>query len=453
MEQTTTKPATAPPKTPETAINAGAPPGATNGTLNGAAPATATAPQPAVAEKALQLGYKVLLRLADLRITVCLFALAMLIVFWGTLAQQDYGVWTVVTTYFRSYLLWVPLRVVLFTQIEDNGMSLPFPGGWSIGIAMLVNLLAAHAIRFKLTWNRGGIILIHVGIIIMMLGEFITGTFAIEGSIQVKEGMSTNYVTHHGSIEFAVIKNINAANDKVVTVPRKFLTPGAVIDDPRLPFIVEVTEYMVNSDVRGRAGAAEPDARGHARIYVANKLDEVSGVNPKQTHDAPSMYVVLVDRNTKERTKWLFSALLENQWVAVKEKNGDTTTYNVNLRFKQSQRDFTIHLDKFTHDTYPSTGIVKDFHSYIRLTDEKAGIIERPEEIYMNSPMSYQGLTFYQQGWTTDQATRKIDGTILQVVHNPGWALPYISCLVVGLGLLYHFGITLYKFVDRRIVR
>jgi hypothetical protein len=451
MEQTTTKPAAVLPKTPETAAH-----GAANGTLNGAATAVAPAPQSKVASMARELGYKILVRLADLRITVCLFALAMLIVFWGTLAQQDYGVWTIVKTYFRSFILWVPLRVVLFTQIEDNGMVLPFPGGWLIGSAMLVNLLAAHAIRFKLTWNRGGIILIHAGIIIMMLGEFITGTCAIEGSIQVKEGTSVNYITHHSAAELAVIKNIDASKDEVVTVPHKFLKPGAVIDDPRLPFIVEVTQYMVNSDVRGRGrrDEPEPDAKGHARIYVATKVDEVSGVNPKQVHDAPSMYVKLTYRDgNKPAEKWLFSTLLENQWVSVEGKDGKTAAYQVNLRFKQTPRDFAIHLDKFTHDTYPGTGTVKDFHSYIRLTDEKAGIRDQEREIYMNAPMSYKGETFYQQGWTTDMTTRKIDGTILQVVHNPGWALPYISCLVVGLGMLYHFGITLYKFVDRRIVR
>lgn len=49
--------------------------------------------------------------------------------------------------------------------------------------------------------------------------------------------------------------------------------------------------------------------------------------------------------------------------------------------------------------------------------------------------------------------THKADGTILQVVRNPGWTMPYLSCLIVGIGLLYHFGITLYKFIDRRVVR
>jgi hypothetical protein len=31
--------------------------------------------------------------------------------------------------------------------------------------------------------------------------------------------------------------------------------------------------------------------------------------------------------------------------------------------------------------------------------------------------------------------------------------MPYIACFMVGVGMLYHFGITLFKFVDRRIMR
>jgi hypothetical protein len=254
---------------------------------------------------------------------------------------------------------------------------------------------------------------------------------------------------HPGTAEFAVIRNIDAKTDEVTTVPHRYLQPGAVIDDPRLPFVMEITQYFSNSDVKMvKPGEVDPEDRGHARIYVAIEVKEVAGVAQNQRHDAPSMYANLTDRKGNKLGKWLFSALLENQYIQI-----DGKQYNINLRFKQTQRDFSIHLDKFTHDVYPGTNTPKDFHSYIRLTDEKAGIFDRKEEIYMNAPLTYKGETFYQQSWTTDPMTRKANGTILQVVRNPGWALPYISCFIVAVGMLYHFGITLTKFVNRRVVR
>ena len=39
--------------------------------------------------------------------------------------------------------------------------------------------------RFKISWRRSGILLIHAGIVIMMLSELVTGLFAIEGNMRV----------------------------------------------------------------------------------------------------------------------------------------------------------------------------------------------------------------------------------------------------------------------------
>src|SRR5689334_21634279 len=82
-------------------------------------------PPPPKEKPAEHPAYRALMLLADLRITVALFALAMLIVFWGTLAQVDFSVGTIVARYFRSTFVWVPLRVVLFLTVDDNGLAIP----------------------------------------------------------------------------------------------------------------------------------------------------------------------------------------------------------------------------------------------------------------------------------------------------------------------------------------
>src|SRR5438128_10074825 len=85
--------------------------------------------------------------LASLRLTVVLFALSMVLVFVGTLAQMDEGIWTVVTRYFRSFGVWVPFQLfvklgqVFFgvpktVQIADH-WGFPFPGGWTLGSLLL----------------------------------------------------------------------------------------------------------------------------------------------------------------------------------------------------------------------------------------------------------------------------------------------------------------------------
>ena len=417
----------------QTGVSTGPPPISTKGTIV-VAPETKAAKHPA---------RQILERLADLRITVALFALALVLVFWGTLAQTDNGVWTVVNKYFRTLFVLVPLKVVLFNSVEENTIVLPFPGGQLIGGLMLVNLLAAHAIRFKLTWNRSGILLIHAGIIVMMLGEVLTTIYANEGQMIIPIGKSSNSVIDARSSELAIIRTIDPKKDDVVIVPSRLLKSGATVEHEKVPFRIEVVQFMANS----RLHDVVDNNKGFGHFHVAEEVPEVSGVDPEQKIDYPSAYIKLFTRDGKALGKWLFSSHFpESQWIEIgKEK------FQVSLRFKQTTRDFKFHLTDFKHDVFTGTETPKDFHSYVKLIDKQND--ERPVEIFMNAPFYYQGETFYQSSWTTDPRTGKADGTILQVVSNPGWLMPYISCAIVGIGLLIHFGLTLSRFINRRTVR
>jgi hypothetical protein len=105
---------------------------------------------------------------------------------------------------------------------------------------------------------------------------------------------------------------------------------------------------------------------------------------------------------------------------------------------------FSITLLKFSHDRYPGTDIPKNFSSRIRLRTPDSRV-DREVLIYMNNPLRHGGLTFYQAGYENNDRT-----TILQVVRNPSWQLPYISCALMGLGLLTQFGIHLFGFFRKR---
>ena len=99
--------------------------------------------------------------IASLKIAVSLFAMAIFLVLAGTLAQVHKDIWEVVRDYFRTPVAWIEWRVffpksfLMGTWLEgmtdiEKGKGFPFPGGWLIGGAMTINLLAAHAIRFKI---------------------------------------------------------------------------------------------------------------------------------------------------------------------------------------------------------------------------------------------------------------------------------------------------------------
>jgi hypothetical protein len=64
----------------------------------------------------------------------------------------------------------------------------------------------------------------------------------------------------------------------------------------------------------------------------------------------------------------------------------------------------------------------------------------------MNNPLRYAGYTFYQASF--EPGNDKV--TILQVVRNPSWLIPYIACSLMTLGLLWQFTIHLLGFIAKR---
>lgn len=198
---------------------------------------------------------KALSAVASLRVTVVLFALGIVLIFTGTLAQMDAGIGAVVKDYFRSLYVWIPLQLfVRFGQVffgvpplAHVSGSFPFPGGWLIGGLLLINLLAAHAVRFRLTWKRSGILILHAGILVLMGGELLTGLFAAEGQMTIPEGGSSNIIKHHEKSEIAVLGPLDKARDNTVVVPDGKVRKGGLIQSEKLPFDIQVDEYMPNS--------------------------------------------------------------------------------------------------------------------------------------------------------------------------------------------------------------
>jgi ABC-type transport system involved in cytochrome c biogenesis permease subunit len=394
---------------------------------------------------------KVLLPLASLRLTVVLFVLSLILVWCGTLAQRDAGIHVVVNHYFRgdwktAGFIWVPLKHLVFFAVPGG---FPFPGGFLLGGALLVNLLAAHAVRFRLSWQRSGILVLHSGLILLLVGEFITRQYAVEGNMTIPENGSSDYLEHRTATELAVVSSADARTDDVVVIPEALLRRGGVLRDDHLPFDVEVVRYMVNSAIQDKVppGTANPATAGEGRHLLAVEQPPVSGTNSKEM-DLASAYVTLRARDSGESlgtyltSIWLTDAAMNfppAQAVRVGGKD-----YDVSLRFKRTYKPYAIHLLQFKRETYEGTDKDMSYASLVRLVDPARGE-KRETLISMNNPLRYEGETFYQSGFLPGDT-----GTILQVVHNPAAQLPYWACALVAAGMLIHFGLTLVRFLNKQ---
>ena len=367
----------------------------------------------------------------SLKLTVVLLALSIILVFVATLDQVHLGVWAVQEKYFRAFfVLW-----------NVKGIPVPvFPGGYFIGGLLFINLLAAHAFRFRLAWRKSGILLTHAGLILLLVGELLTGLWQKEYKLQLDQGQTRNYAESYRDNELAIIDASDPKWDEVVAIPEKRLPSRRPLQVSRLPFRVVVRSYYPNATVQMRDQLPNAPAAPATRdIGSRLALIPMAPTYKEDDRNLPAAVIELIGPEGSLGT-WLVSTML----VQPQTFDYAGKTWRLALRFKRTYLPYSITLLKFSHDRYAGTDIAKNFSSRIHLRSDD-GKTDRDVLIYMNNPLRYDGMTFYQQSFANDDRT-----SILQVVRNPSWMLPYLACILMALGLVIQFGIHLFAFFARR---
>jgi hypothetical protein len=376
----------------------------------------------------------------SLKLTIVCLGAGMVLIFAGTLAQVHFGIHEVQQRYFQSWFVWWPN--------ESRGFRIPiFPGGHLLGAILLVNLIAAHARRFRWAWRKFGIHLTHAGLIIMLAGGLFTDLFAVESHMQLAGGETKNYSEDSQTVELAIIDTTSPDFDQVTAVPAAVLRSKRIINHPSLPFHIIVQRFYENSRVQmlNEAGdGASPAANQGigARISV-QEAPRATGVDERDIVSAALEIVPAGIVNGAAQPSlgtWLVSdALGGPQTFSCGGRN-----WQIALRPTRYYKPYSVTLQKFTHERYAGTEIPKNFASKVTLIDPEQAV-NRDVLIYMNHPLRYRGETFYQAGFQKDD-----QASILQVVHNPSFLAPYVACVIVAAGLLVQFGYHLVGFSRRR---
>ncbi|MBX3749416.1 MAG: cytochrome c biogenesis protein ResB [Opitutaceae bacterium] len=370
---------------------------------------------------------------SSLKLTIVLLALSIILVFWATLAQVRLGVWGVQEHFFRTFFV--------LSKIPGTDIPVPvFPGGYFIGGLLLLNLIAAHFARYQASWKKSGIALTHLGLVLLLVGELLTGLWQEEYSLRLDEGQTKNYSESFRISELALIDHTDPQHDDVFVVPEKLLARGRDITAPQLPFRVVPKAWYPNARLQMRGpnqgGDPSPATQGIGPRIIATPLPLTYKMDER---NVPAAYIEVIAPEGSLGT-WLVSEML----VEPQTFTHAGRTWSIGLRLQRNYKPYALTLLEFSHDRYAGTEIPKNFSSRVRLTTPD-GRDDREVLIYMNNPLRYAGLTFYQAGFDNNDRT-----TVLQVVRNPSWLIPYIACVLMGLGLCIQFGISLFTFVAKR---
>jgi len=368
----------------------------------------------------------------SLRLTVVCLGFAILLVFLGTLAQVDLGLYKAQNEFFRSFIVfWAP---------KGAAWKMPvLPGGYLVGGVLLINLIASHVTRFKLTKAKIGIWLTHLGLILLLLGQLGTDLLSRESTLHLREGEAKNYSESDRQAELAVIDTTDPDTDKVVAFSQGLLMHRKEIRQGDLPFTIRIKKFFANSSVQDRSADSTEPPPASEGVGPRAVVKELPRVTQMDLRDVPSA-VVEIQTPEKSLGTWLVSEYIERPQQFTYHNHA----YKLEMRPRRYYKPFTIRLLEFKHDVYAGTDIPKNFSSRVQLQAPATGE-NRDVNIYMNNPLRYAGETFYQASFDRDD-----HGTILQVVHNPSWLTPYLACVLVGFGLVIQFMTHLLGFSFKR---
>jgi len=378
--------------------------------------------------------------ITSLKLTIICLAAGMALIFAGTLAQVHLGIHEAQQRYFQSFFVWWPP--------ESRGIKFPiFPGGHLIGTVLLINLIAAHAKRFRWAWRKLGIHLTHAGLIIILAGGLFTDLFAVESHMRLANGETKNYSEDTRHIELAVIDLTSPEFDQVTAIPESVLRHQHVIRHPSLPFQIVVRNFFQNSRLQiiNEAGKnPQPLAdRGLGAQVTVQPMPRATAQDDENVVTA-AIEIIPIDQASGAAQESLGTWLVSDELGAPQRFSWMGKTWQLTMRPARYYKPYSVTLQKFTHEKYAGTEIPKNFASQVVLIDPERSL-NRDVLIYMNHPLRYRGETYYQAGFQKDDSA-----TILQVVHNPSFLAPYVACVIVAAGLLVQFGYHLVGFARQR---
>lgn len=343
----------------------------------------------------------------------------MVILVVGTVSQKYVGLYLSQNTFFYSWLIMVG--------------PVPLPGGMPTLGLLTIALIAKLIFKSEWSWQKSGIIITHIGALLLMLGGFLTFVQSHEGSMILTRGAKSSYMTDYHARELAIIDA--GTNETLRAIPFRDLRVGKTFHLLDTPVTIEVVKVCANCTFPPREGDVDAELRGRARNF------DIAPIPPeKEDEDNHAAIQFRIAGATDVDTNGIHFS------TEMIDKSPQVTvgghTYNIALRRARTKLPFEIELVDFEKTYHPGTEIAKTYKSEVVLRDQGA---EWRSLIQMNEPLRYRGYTLYQASFV-DNGTET--ATVLAVVKNAGRLFPYISSIVMCIGLLIHMALQLPKLIN-----
>ena len=364
--------------------------------MNTNAPTTSAPPLSRVhwARQALEL-------CSSLKVTVVLLLAFGLLTFAGTLAQEKLGLFVVQRDFFESF------GVVWDTEFwfgSDRTLKIPLPGGYSIMLALFVNLVIGGIVRHRWHWRNMGILVTHLGIALLLIAGFVKLHFSYAGHVALFEGNQTSTMISFHDYELA-LSRLDGDNIVERTIESARFDGGArglgrvTMTANDLPFTIVVSHWLDNCEPRQKGPMVQARLPVVTDAAGAGYFLEEQKVEAERERNTAGCYVKIVEKvGRKEHETILYG------WDPRPKAEDrrpytfriDGVTWGLDLRRIVWDLPFPVRLDKFQKTDHPGTMTPRDFSSWVTVFD---GGVERKVHIYMNHPLRSHDHVFFQTNW------------------------------------------------------
>ena len=321
----------------------------------------------------------------------------MVLVFLGTIEQKYIGLYAAQNKYFSSLILWI--------------WYFPLPGGMLTMFVLIINLTVFLFKKNIWKKNNLGILTIHIGVMLLLLGAAVTYFFSQEGAMQITtKNKTSNFIQSYHDKELAII-NLSEFQDSIeyTNFSEKILTIGNNITYLTIPFEMEILNYCNNSNL---SAIKNNNELRQGNIAIHNDIECIDS-EIEDSENKPAIKLYLKAKND------IYQNINGIEYVLI-------------FQPKRTYLPFMVELIDVTKISHPNTQIAKSYTSEVNILDNKQG---RRQIIEMNAPLRYKGYTFYQAHYEEDQITG-IKTSVFAVVKNYGRLFPYISSIIMCIGVL-----------------
>ncbi|MBI1327322.1 MAG: hypothetical protein GC136_06725 [Alphaproteobacteria bacterium] len=339
-----------------------------------------------------------LAKIADARFFFLLAPALMALLVIGTLAQQNAGIYEVQQTYFHSWIFF------LFGVV-------PFPGGFTLIGLTALSLFIKTIFFSEWKWQKAGIIITHMGVLLLLLGGMVTTLIMREGFVLLREGAEKNYYESYTERQLVIRSpDVTPANAGVQYFKMDASFRWHDMGD------IKVASTCRNINIITRDEQEVDNPWGMAKFMA------LECAPPAKEEEANIAGLTFMQGG---KTYIAFDGMKN-----VPQLDDGRI---VSVERARTNIPFNIRLDKFIHENHPGTTIPVRFTSNLSLRE---GEIVWPAVTDMNKPLRYKGYTIFQSSFAEDADGTK--ASILSVVENKGRLLPYIATLIICIGLLLH---------------